>query len=234
MNSSDRFEEEERLDLIEQISGREEHAKRGAASDEARDVAEGLLRQDAALRGDLEPPPEWRARVWQAIDAEREAEELGLLGRMFGFGGGAMRWAAPLGAVAALVLVSVIWFGQPDGEPFLQHSVRAGGAIVRGDDVHPGDVLQLTAGTGGRRYAELRLYFNDTQLVVGCFSEAPCELDGDTITADVVLESLGIYQALLLLSDQPLPASTGNLDADAGAALDAGARVELGERIPVR
>jgi hypothetical protein len=140
----------------------------------------------------------------------------------------------PSGLAAALLAVVLLW-PSPPGLPGITVAVEPGkGPVRRGVEAQPGDRLVLRATTGGARHAELRVYRNDVDLVFRCSEATPCERSGRTVSATVVLETVGTYQPLLLTSVSPLPAPTaGSLDADAGSALEAGAQVELGEEVTV-
>jgi hypothetical protein len=204
-----------------------------------RRVYEHLRRAIAQVGAHLEPPPGWSGRVWEAIDVDGKrvavpASELRpSVGRLLaGFP------VRILASAAAMVLVAVaiatVWLYSTPAEISLTSRVVVEQSTRRGDDAHPGDILQLRANTGGARFADLRVYLNSAQLVVGCSSEFPCRRSGDSIELDLQLESVGTYQAVLFLAPGPLPESTEDLDRDAGAALEMGARVEPGVQIVVR
>lgn len=230
MSACDRFESEGLLRL-EQGLPLDDHFETCPDCLAARRAHERLMGEVAAVGSDLEPPPQWKARVWEAIEEEPSRKRRLLWGAF----AGTPRWLAPVGALAALVFVSAVWLAWPASEVSLSFDVvSAQGAVRRGDDVHPGDVLELRAATGDRRYAELRVYFNDNEIALRCSTEAPCTRDGNALEATFVLSSLGAYRPVLFISDNPLPAPFGGLDQDVGAALEAGAGYELGERIPVR
>ncbi|HWN40891.1 MAG TPA: hypothetical protein VNW71_01655 [Thermoanaerobaculia bacterium] len=131
-------------------------------------------------------------------------------------------------AVAAMAALFLIWI--PGQKPAgLQIEIESGATVRRGlpgeQSAHPGDLLRLEATTGGARHSELRVYRNDTELVLSCSTESPCS---------VVLDGIGRYQPLLLLSESPLPSPTSDLEIDTGAALDAGAEIEMGPEVVVR
>jgi len=226
MSACDRFEREGLL-LLEQGKPLGPHFDTCQDCRAAGRAYQALVSGIAAPGPPAEPTPAWRARVWERIEADRHA------GWHRWLAGGPIRVLAPLAAIG-VVVAAVVWLAGEPGEVSLRSTVVAQGVGVRGEDAHPGDRLQLRAQTGGSMHAELRLYLNSTRLVLSCGLAPPCRVSGDVIQADFVLESVGEYQAVLFVSEQPLPPPTGNLDEDAGAALDAGARVEPGERIPVR
>lgn len=160
-------------------------------------------------------------------------------------------WALWLAAAAALLLI----LGPLTGPAAisLNQQIVPGRDVYRGkgsgvserlqDTALPNDRLRLEATAGGRDYAEIRIYRND-RLVERCTltsREAPLSRDGlcggggGRIEAAVNL-AIGSYQALLLVSDRPLPASVSgsSLDSDAAMAQQAGAIVKMGKEIEVR
>lgn len=186
-----------------------------------------LRRRIADLGGGVEPPAGWQRRVWARIaQGERRPSRRGWL---------RLGLPAGLAAAAALLLFAVVRPGPGPSPASLQVSIEAGGGEPRrGAEGHPGDRLVVRAVTGGAPHAELRIYRHDSDLVTLCSSRPPCRREGDEILLDLPLESIGSYQTLLLLADRPLPKPSSGLDADAGAALDAGARVLLGRDVQIR
>jgi len=135
--------------------------------------------------------------------------------------------------MAALLAFFVIRAPAP-GPTGLRVEVESSASVRRGVEAHPGDLLRLAASTGGDRHAELRVYRNDSELVLRCSTEPPCSRSGGELRAAVVLDGVGRYQPLLVVSGKALPASASDLDADTRAALAAGADVELGTEVVVR
>lgn len=184
------------------------------------------LRQAIASAGvRYEPKAHWQGRVRAAVAARRERPSR------------PWRWLLVPAGLAAAVLILLVIGRRPEGPALatLQVGIEAGpGAVRRGDEAHLGDRLVLQATTGPARYSELRVYRHDTALVLHCSSEPPCARQGEELRATLVLESLGSYQSLLLLSDRPLPEPSSDLDRDTGAALAAGAEVRLGPEIRVQ
>jgi hypothetical protein len=133
-------------------------------------------------------------------------------------------------ALAALLFVRT----PEHSSPSLIVAVQAGPTVHRGVDAKPGDRLQLTATTGGAQCAELRVYRNDSELILSCSAEPPCSRRGDELRASAVLDGVGRYQPLLCLSENPLPSSASDLETDTSAALAAGADVQLGSEVVVR
>lgn len=172
------------------------------------------------------PPSQWQAKVWARIEQRRSARRRPWI----------KTWRLlPLAAAAAIV----VWvsFNLPlrdRADLRLEVLVEPVGQTARGLEARPGDRLLVSAKTGGKLYAELRIYRAETELVLHCSDAPPCLRRGNELEAVFVLPHRGIYQTLLLASDDLLPVGSTGFDGDAGAALRAGARVEAGAEIDVR
>jgi len=192
----------------------------------ARAAYDRLRKAIASAGARYQPPAHWQGRVRAAVAARRERSLR------------PWRWLlVPAGLAATVVLILLVTGRRPEGPALatLQVGIEAGpGAVRRGDETHPGDRLVLQATTGPARYSELRVYLHETALVLRCSSEPPCVRQGEELRATLVLEALGSYQSLLLLSGRPLPEPSSDLDRDADAALAAGAEVRLGPEIRVQ
>lgn len=222
MSRCDRFEAEAVL-LLERGLPLDEHFSACPDCLAARDFYDRLREALATVGEEDQPPVNWQAGVWERIEERR----------------GRRRWWASWGLVPAALAASLAAFlllRTPEPVPvFLQAEIEAGPTVQRGEDAQPGDALRLTASTGGAPHAELRVYRNDAELVLRCSTESPCSRKGEDLRASVVLDGIGRYQPLLLLSKSPLPeASSHGLDADTEAALAAGAEIELGKEVVVR
>jgi hypothetical protein len=218
-----RFEREGLL-ALEQGRPLDPHFDACPACRETRAAYERLGTVIAIADDDLEPRPDWQARVWAEV-ARRDASQ-----RRPWWSG----WLVPAGAVAALALVLAARWLTPVAVPGLTVTVRPGHGFRRGAAVHPGDRLDLLAVTGGADHAELRVYRDDSKIVLRCDEEAPCRRRGRRLEAPLMLPSIGSYQTVLLTSDSAIVPPTGlGLDADAAAALDAGVRVDLGDEVLV-
>lgn len=222
MTACDRFEAEAILRL-----------ERGLALDEhfttcpdclAARAAYDRLREGLASLGEQhQPPARWQERVWRAIE-ERQRKPR-------------WRWpwiVAPVGLAAALAAFLLVRLPSPSPASLHLEVVAGGAAVRRGVEAQPGDRLSLEATTGGAQYAELRIYRNDAELVMRCSTEPPCSRHGEELRAAMVVDGVGRYQSLLLFSKNPLPAVVSNLESDTGAALAAGAEIELGPEVVVR
>lgn len=208
----ERFENEALL-LLEQGQPLDEHFSTCPDCLEARAAYDRLREQLSNLGAEDEPAADWQARVWERIEQRKKRRWW-------------QSWIAPVAvaATAAMAALFLIWI--PSQKPAgLQIEIERGTTIRRGVEAHPGDTLRLTATTGGARHSELRVYRNDTELIRRCSTDDLCS---------VVLDGVGRYQPLLLLSASPLPAPTSDLETDTGAALDAGAEIEMGPEVVVR
>jgi hypothetical protein len=218
-----RFEKEALL-LLEQGQPLNEHFSSCPDCVEARAAYDRLRGGLTSLGEEDEPPADWQARVWTEIDRRKERRRRW-----------SPWWIAPV-ALAAMAALFLIWI--PGRTPAgLRIEIEGGTTVRRGAEAQPGDLLRLAATTGGARHSELRVYRNDTELILRCSTEPPCSYRRGKLTASVVLDGVGRYQPLLICSEEPLPTppdTASDLDADTDAALTAGADVELGPRVVVR
>lgn len=207
----ERFENEALL-LLEQGQPLDDHFSTCPDCLEARAAYDRLRDQLSQLGEDDEPAPDWQARVWERIEQRKKRRWW-------------TAWVAPAAlAAAAMAAFFLVWL--PSQKPAGLHiEIEAGTDVRRGAEAHPGDTLRLEATTGGARHSELRVYRNDTELILRCATDDPCS---------VVFDGVGRYQPLLLFSESPLPAPTSDLEKDTGAALDSGAEIEMGPEVAVR
>jgi hypothetical protein len=221
-----RFEAEGLL-LLEQGLPLDEHFATCPDCLADRAAHERLGAEIAALGAGDEPPVGWQARVWERLDQRRERRRP----RWAGWRG----WIVPAAVGVAASLAALFLIRPPAPRPpSLRVEVQAGATVRRGGEAQPGDLLRLTASTGGAPHAELRVYRNDTELVLRCSTDLPCARRGEEVRAAVLLDAVGRYQPLLMRAKNPLPAPVSNLDQDTSAALAAGANVLLGSEIVVR
>jgi hypothetical protein len=219
--------EAEGLSLLEQGLPLDEHFATCPDCLAARAAYERLRVEIAALGAEDEPPVGWQARVWERLDQRRERRRL----RWPGWRG----WIVPAAVGVAASLATLFLIRPPEPRPpSLRVEVQAGTTVRRGGEAQPGDLLRLTAATGGARHAELRVYRNDTELVLRCSTDRPCSRRGDEVRAAVLLDAVGRYQTLLMRAEKPLPSPVSDLEKDTSAALAAGADVRLGTEIVVR
>jgi hypothetical protein len=220
MTRCERFEDEALL-LLEQDLPLDEHF---SSCPDCRALRASYERLRGAVSGLSEkegPADGWQARVWERIERRRERR-----GRW-------PWWLAPAAAVAALLALFTVR-APVQGPPGLRVEVESAASVRRGVEAHPGDLLRLAATTAGSRHTELRVYRNDSELILSCSTEPPCSRDGGELRAAVVLDGVGRYQSLLLVSGKSLPASASDLETDTRAALAAGADVEMGTEVVVR
>jgi hypothetical protein len=211
--SCDRFEAEAVL-LLERGLPLDEHFSTCPDCLAARRAHERLRAGIAELGAEDEPPAGWQARVWERIEQRRERRRSW---RQWW-------WVVPAGVAASLAALLLV---RPPGPqpPSLRAEIQAGATVRRGAEAQPGDLLRLQAATGGARHAEIRVYRNDRELVLRCPAKHPCAL---------LLDAVGRYQPLLLLSRKPLPIPASDLETDTRAALAAGADIRLAPEIIVR
>ncbi len=190
---------------------------------EARAAYERLRQDIAAVGLDEEPPAGWEARVWERIEERK----------------GKPRWIWFLAPVGAAALAATLFFAVPrtPSSPALMQDVAAGSSVRRATGARPGDRLDLRAETAGSPHAELRIYRNGRELVLHCpsdLSDPSCRREDGELRASLTFPSVGDYQAVLVLDDEPLPLPGKGLDSDAGAAFAQDAQVLLGDQISVR
>lgn len=226
MTMCDRFETEALLHL-EQGLPLDEHFSTCPDCVRARATYERLEQEIATVAEDLRPSTGWQTQVWATVEQRSNRSWYPL------------RWTAGAAALAATValVVFVPWRARSPPAPSVQVNIEAQSArTLRGEGAQPGDRLTLAATVGDFTYGELRVYFNDADLLLRCSEEEPpCKVEDGRLEASLPLPWVGSYQSLLILADGPLPelASEG-LNADVGKALDAGAQVEFAEEIHVQ
>ncbi|ANM29730.1 hypothetical protein ABI59_09300 [Acidobacteria bacterium Mor1] len=211
---------------LEEFAEREHDAEARSHLASCRECAAAHRAHEAifrALRESDSGDERWQESVWQRIDQSGS-------GRL----GGRLRGLA-LVAAALIALVGVAWLftAGPEGPPELTARVLKGDAVRRGESAHPGDSLRISAKGVGPSEARVRLY-RDGVLYWGCGDPEPCTRVGDVLQVTVPMETVGRYEAALFWSSDPIPPSTGELDRDAGLALEAGAGFELHAPIDVR
>ena len=224
MSACSRFEEEA-LARLEEGLELDDHFRTCADCLAARRAYERIQAGIRALGADQAPAEGWEGRVWERI---RD-------------GGAPRRARARSGwwltvPVAAALLAAVFLARRSPVDPGLSLAVRIepdSREARRGSDARPGDRLTVSATLPPARYAQIRVYQNESRLC--CESSAQSDARHPMVLrATCLLESAGRYQILALTADQPLPATLDSPDRDAGAALAMGARVKLGPDIHVR
>jgi hypothetical protein len=216
----DRFEREGLLEL-ERGRPLDPHF---AACPDCRAMAERYEALTGGLRSlgqGEEPPAGWRNRV---LEMKASAA-----GRRW------QRWAwAPAGLAAAAAL-AVLLLPRPAARPIgLEVDVASGSAPARRTAmVVAGDRISLRIRVNRGSHAELRLYRNDTDLLLRCSGQPPCRRDATGLSAEVTLDTMGRYQPVAVVSAQPLPPAGKGLDSDSAAAFESGAAVYFGREVTV-
>lgn len=174
------------------------------------------------------PREDWQARVLARIDAEPPAAQVIPFWSRRMFLSGL--------AAAAAILIAVLVFGErasPRVYPLRPRvfvlepetaKVRGSGPQLRDRLVVRGDVAW-----------ELRVYFNESELLLSCRRDpAACRLEGEDHVAEVALESAGRYRVVAWIEKTPLDRASEGFDRDLAAALQAGAQVIIEAPIDVR
>jgi hypothetical protein len=221
VTSCSRFEDEA-LVLLEQGEPLDEHFVLCDDCNAARASYDRLKDALASIGEDREPNSEWKARIQLAINGANATKR------------SRRAWILSAAAGVAIALGgAVLYMATPDRPSprvaLRQEVVASEGVRLRGETLQPGAVLVLQATTGGARQAEIRVYRDEriVHRIVGAHEGI------DKITGRIVLEEIGSFQAILITSNSPIPPPRSSLDEDAGAALNAGASIELADRIDI-
>ena len=222
MTACSRFEEEA-LGRLEADLELDEHFATCPECLEARRAYERIQAEIRSLGAGETPAEGWEGRLWTKIRQAGPRRRTGLA------------WWLSVPAAAALVAV-VLLGRRPPADTGLTLAVQIEPdtrEARRGGDARPGDRLTVSAALPPARHAQLRIYHNESRLAC----EASAQSDARrplVLRAACRLDSAGRYQVLALVAEEPLPATLGHPDRDAGAALAMGARVKLGPDIHVR
>lgn len=197
----------ERDDLLGHLGEDMPHVN-GCPDCKARLAGYNRLADLLAAESDRPLPDRWKERTLARIHGRRPRHRIAVA-------------VAAAGAVAAVIAVLVL---RPRPEK-LEVSITRGPVQYRADSQpKPGDVLEATAWPSDEEHVEVRVYLEARYVMVRCPGAAPpiCRT-GDRIEVALPLKARGTYQVVWLLSQSPLPAPSGDLDADLQAARDAGA-----------
>ena len=243
----DRLEAEALL-LLEKGEPLDPHIESSEDWRSSRQVYDALRQRLGAMPAESAPQG-WQQEVWDSIAAREELAEADdgfsepgqeaeqVVVEIASRRPAVRRWAAGgvLGGLAAAALLVLML--RPAPSPMVAFTSVLEPTSTRehrGGDARPGDTLRLRADLGAFEQAELRIYRDETELWLRCSDTPPCERRDDRLEASIVLDARGVYQPVLMLSPQPLPTGGSGLDADAGEAIAAGARVELAPVTTVR
>jgi hypothetical protein len=224
VSGCDRFEREGLL-RMEQGLPLEPHYAECPDCAAARRAHESLARRIGALGQDELPASGWEQRVREALQARPAPRRFW-----------PRPWlTVPVTALAAVVLaVAGTHLLRPTAAALAVSTRGDPRTTLRGGPVSPGDVLTLEAQTGGASYAELRVYRDDTEIVLRCSTTLPCRRSGRRLSAELTLPAIGLYQPVLLLAARALPVPRGSLDRDGADVLDAGGQFILGREVEAR
>ena len=231
MSRCQRFEQEGIERLEQGLSLDDRHFEECPDCQAARKSYE-RLQSDIAALGSPAAPANWQAGVWAAIATRRSAKRR------------RTTWyiVSASGLAAAVTIAAFVLPPRPHPmtPPTLSAEVQQGagpprrGESLDGSSVPLGSRLVLTAATGSARFAELRVYRNDDQLVLQTSRAVSSTAVDDVLHATLLLDAVGRYQAVLVLSDRPFPPPSGTPDDDSAAARQAGARILFSPNITVR
>jgi len=176
-----------------------------------------------AQESDRPLPDDWKRRALERLHRERAGRKRA----------GRKRRTALTGGLAVALTVAVVLLAtrrDSDRPPLRQLVARLeeGGGTWRGS-AHPGMRWHISAAPDSSGRFELWVYRDARELVLRCADLDPqtstCRHRDGAVEATVQLVSVGLYDAILLVSSSPLPAPGGDLNADLKAARRAGAHV---------
>jgi hypothetical protein len=227
MSACDRFEAE---GLARFVAGERLDPHFGTCPDclQARTSYQAIVQTLGHARTAYAPSGDWETRVWARI---RRNGDPATAARMAGPRWAFVRWGAGAVAVAAVAVLVVQSSGGPAALELTTTLGHGSGPAVRGApssggpvlSAAPGDLLELSARIPRRnKVSDLRVYRGNDELVFQCSTSPACTRTRDGIEARVTLDKPGTYRTMVLVSENTLPPSTGNLDADYAAALRAG------------
>ena len=164
----------------------------------------------ARLGAEHEPPAGWEARVLAAVRAEPPRRPW-------------WRIAVPALALATAAAIAVfLWFPRPRPLELAVVARTPGPVLMLGEGVEEravGDVAHVTA-SGGAGWRAIRVYRNETELVMTCPGNQACRTSRDGIALDVPLDKVGDYMIVAIASKDAL-VMPGTYDADTAAAIQA-------------
>ena len=148
------------------------------------------------------------------------------------------RVAMPIAAAVTGIALATWLVWRPPATPISISDLEVrvedtGTETVRAAGARLGDSLVVSGATDAPN-VEIRVYFNERELVFRCGEESPCNGQPRHPEATVRMTRRGRYQAVLLAAAQPHPPPQGDLDEDTAAALQAGGEAELSPVVEVR
>ena len=145
------------------------------------------------------------------------------------------RWALLLAAAAAVIGTAALLTKRapPETRVALNQQIVKTSQGRRADSAVIGDELRIEGSSGGSEPVEVRVYRGEKDLVARCPGDALCKTDQGRTTLTVPLSVKGSYRSLLIVGSSATSTGTLGFDADARAAHEAGARVELSLPIEV-
>jgi len=160
-------------------------------------------------------PPDWKQRTLARVRAARARRRRTTVLSMVGVSA----------AASAALILHIHMRSDPEspGPALAMEIVDPGG--WRGD-THPGQEVHARASLAGEPHFEIRVYRGSRELLVRCPDAGPpaC-LEADRTLLVWTVPTVGTYQVVFLVSQQPIVAPRGSFDDDTAAATAGGARV---------
>jgi hypothetical protein len=162
-----------------------------------------------------EPPADWKQRTLARVRAARARRRRTTVLSMVG--------ASAAASAALIFYMHMQGDAESPGPALAMEIVDRGG--WRGD-AHPGQEVHARAILAGEPHFEIRVYRGSRELLVRCPDAGPpvC-LEADRTLLVWTVPTVGTYQVVFLVSQQPIVAPRGSFNDDTAAATAGGARV---------
>lgn len=172
----------------------------------------------AQLGAEHVPPVGWEARVLAAVRPEPPRRPW---------------WRIAVPALTLATAAGIAVFVRSRPRPFAFNVVAVTPAHARGVPRGPErmrggaveeravDDVAHVAVSGGPGRRAIRVYRDETELVIACPENPACGVSRDGITVDVTLGKIGTYAIVAVTSEEALPAMPGTYNADTAAAIQA-------------